>query len=71
MHLKQVKPDQGLNPKPLEHDSTFHVPETPVLIPLSHYSMNAPRIHNVGHFFQISKVPSGVCKFRIAFLLDS
>ena len=41
------------------------------LIPLSHYSRNAPRIHNVGHFFQIAKVPSGVCKFRPAFLLDS
>ena len=40
-------------------------------IPLSHYSRNAPRIHNVGHFFQIAKVPSGVCKFRPAFLLDS
>ena len=41
------------------------------LIPLSHYSRNAPRIHNVGHFFQIAKVPSGVCKFRPAFVLDS
>ena len=41
------------------------------LIPLSHYSRNAPRIHNVGHFFQIAKVPSGVCKFRSAFVLDS
>ena len=41
------------------------------VIPLSHYSRNAPRIHNVGHFFQIAKVPSGVCKFRPAFLLDS
>ena len=42
-----------------------------VLIPLSHYSRNAPRIHNVGHFFQIAKVPSGVCKSRPAFVLDS
>ena len=42
-----------------------------VVIPLSHYSRNAPRIHNVGHFFQIAKVPSGVCKFHLAFLLDS
>ena len=42
-----------------------------VLIPLSHYSRNAPRIHNVGHIFQIAKVPSGVCKIRPAFLLDS
>ena len=41
------------------------------VIPLSHYSRNASRIHNVGHFFQIAKVPSGVCKFRPAFLLDS
>ena len=41
------------------------------VIPLSHYSRNAPRIHNVGHFFQIAKVPSGVCKFRPAFVLDS
>ena len=41
------------------------------LIPLSHYSRNAPRIHNVGHFFQIAKVPSGVCKSRPAFVLDS
>ena len=41
------------------------------LIPLSHYSRNAPRIHNVGHIFQIAKVPSGVCKIRPAFLLDS
>ena len=40
-------------------------------IPLSHYSRNAPRIHNVGHIFQIAKVPSGVCKIRPAFLLDS
>ena len=24
-----------------------------------------------GHFFQIAKVPGGVCKFRPAFLLDS
>ena len=42
-----------------------------LFIPLSHCSRNAPRIHNVGHFFQIAKVPSGVCKFRPAFLLDS
>ena len=42
-----------------------------LLIPLSHYSRNAPRIHNVGHIFQIAKVPSGVCKIRPAFLLDS
>ena len=42
-----------------------------LFIPLSHYSRNAPRIHNVGHFFQIAKVPSGVCKFRPAFVLDS
>ena len=41
------------------------------LIPLSHYSRNAPRIHNVGHFFQIANVPSGVRKFRPAFVLDS
>ena len=41
------------------------------LIPLSHYSRNAPRIHNVGHFFQIAKVPSSVCKSRPAFVLDS
>ena len=41
------------------------------IIPLSHYSRNAPRIHNVGHIFQIAKVPSGVCKIRPAFLLDS
>ena len=41
------------------------------LIPLSHYSRNALRIHNVGHFFEIAKVPSGVCKFRPAFVLDS
>ena len=41
------------------------------VIPLSHYSRNAPPIHNVGHFFQIAKVPSGVCKFRHAFVLDS
>ena len=41
------------------------------VIPLSHYSRNAPRIHNVGHIFQIAKVPSGVCKIRPAFLLDS
>ena len=40
-------------------------------IPLSHYSRIAPRIHNVGHIFQIAKVPSGVCKVRPAFLLDS
>ena len=40
-------------------------------IPLSHYSRNAPRIHKVGHFFQIAKVPSGVCKSRPAFVLDS
>ena len=42
-----------------------------LVIPLSHYSRNAPRIHNVGHIFQIAKVPSGVCKIRPAFLLDS
>ena len=42
-----------------------------IVIPLSHYSRNAPRIHNVGHFFQIAKVPSGVCKSRPAFVLDS
>ena len=41
------------------------------VIPLSHYSRNAPRIHNVGHFFQIAQVPSGVCKFRPALVLDS
>ena len=41
------------------------------IIPLSHYSRNAPRIHNEGHIFQIAKVPSGVCKIRPAFLLDS
>ena len=41
------------------------------IIPLSHYSRNAPRIHNVGHFIQIAKVPSGVCKSRPAFVLDS
>ena len=41
------------------------------LIPLSHYSRNAPRIHNVGHFIQIAKVPSDVCKSRPAFVLDS
>ena len=41
------------------------------IIPLSHYSRNAPRIHNVGHFIQIAKVPSGVCKSRPAFALDS
>ena len=41
------------------------------IIPLSHYSRNAPRIHNIGHIFQIAKVPSGVCKIRPAFLLDS
>ena len=40
-------------------------------IPLSHYSRNAPRIHNICHIFQIAKVPSGVCKIRPAFLLDS
>ena len=45
--------------------------QTKLLIPLFHYSRNAPRIHNVGHFFQILKVPSGVCKFRPAFALDS
>ena len=28
-------------------------------------------IHNVGYFFQIAKVPSGVCKFSPAFVLDS
>ena len=43
-----------------------------LLIPLSHYSRNASRIHNnVGHFFQIAKVPSGVCIFRLVFVLDS
>ena len=42
-----------------------------MIIPLSHYSRNAPRIHNVGHFFQIAKVPSCFCKFRPAFVLDS
>ena len=41
------------------------------LIHLSHYSRNAPRIHNVGHFFQMAKVPSGICKFRPACVLDS
>ena len=41
------------------------------ILPLSHYSRNAPRFHNVGHIFQIAKVPSGVCKIRPAFLLDS
>ena len=46
-------------------DSSTHV------IPLSHYSRNAPRIHNVGHIFQIANVPSVVCKIRPAFLLDS
>ena len=40
-------------------------------IPLPHYSRNAPRIHNVGHFFQIAKVPSGVSKSCPAFVLDS
>ena len=40
-------------------------------IPLSHYSRNAPRIHNVSHFIQIAKVPSGVCKSHPAFVLDS
>ena len=33
--------------------------------------INDVRIHNVGHIFQIAKVPSGVCKIRPAFLLDS
>ena len=46
-------------------------PQCILIIPLSHYSRNAPRIHNVGHIFQIAKVPSGVCKIRPAFLLDS
>ena len=51
----------------------IHVPcgKVQLLIPLSHYSRNASRIHNVGHFFQIAKVPSGVCKFHPAFALDS
>ena len=52
------------------HPSTREVSSAPV-IHLSHYSRNVPRIHNVGHFFQITKVPSGVCKFRPAFVLDS
>ena len=47
------------------------LPPCPSIIPLSHYSRNAPRIHNVGHFIQIAKVPSGVCKSRPAFVLDS
>ena len=46
-------------------------PQDLSFIPLSHYSRNAPRIHNVGHIFQIAKVPSGVCKIRPAFLLNS
>ena len=49
--------------------SLYHV--CAIFIPLSHYSRNAPRIHNVGHIFQIAKVPSGVCKFLPAFVLDS
>ena len=51
---------------PLTHQNILQC-----FIPLSHYSRNAPRIHNVGHIFQIAKVPSGVCKIRPAFLLDS
>ena len=49
----------------------IHTGRRKPLIPLSHYSRNEPRIHNVGHFFQIAKVPSGVCKSRPAFVLDS
>ena len=56
----------GLGDIPLGKKATIHQ-----VIPLSHYSRNAPRIHNVGHFFQIAKVPSGVCKSRPAFVLDS
>ena len=54
-----------------EDIKTTHIYIYTHIIPLSHYSKNAPRIHNVGHIFQIAKVPSGVFKIRPAFLLDS
>ena len=64
----------GIQTCNLKHNLNFkynHSKRTGWIIPLSHYSRNAPRIHNVGHIFQIAKVPSGVCKIRPAFLLDS
>ena len=57
--------DQNLNltrwPRMPNHYSNTPIPP----------QQNAPRIHNIGHIFQIAKVPSGVCKIRPAFLLDS
>ena len=63
IHTKTAK----LQAPQTQHDEKL----SSFIIPLSHYGRNAPWIHNVGHFFQISKVPSGFCKFRPAFLLDS
>ena len=38
-YAPQVRPDRGLNSLPPDHDSTFHVIETPVLIMITWLSV--------------------------------